>query len=165
MHIWKWKKMTVLWRFYWYKLWCLRRAQTIAYNYLGSNISAKVSFSDIQDILNIRTVTHWPNDCTGERIWKIGQHLAKLRAFLTQSDIVSYLIAWDVFKKAISLSARHNLSAATLNVTPDRPKAPFTRYNLLSNRLSNWLYNPVWQPVVSCKQGFIYGEFFWRNAV
>jgi len=47
-------------------------------------------------------------------------------------------------------------------------KAPFTRYNMLSNRLSNRfhnrlyrvysrlsirLYNPVWQPVVSCKRG------------
>jgi len=28
-------------------------------------------------------------------------------------------------------------------------QAPFTRYNLLSNRL----YNPVWQPAVSCKRG------------
>jgi len=35
-----------------------------------------------------------------------------------------------------------------------RPQTPFTRYNRLSNPLSNRLYNPDWQPVVWCKRGF-----------
>jgi len=52
---------------------------------------------------------------------------------------------------------------------PTHYQAPFTRYNLLSNRfdnrfdkrlyrvysrLSNRVVQPVWQPVVSCKRGF-----------